>query len=126
LAIRLRPQRALRTRFPGSKLRRAGPPIESQGQPLAKGANRSSNRRKLEPNTAISRKQFYLKAHTLYLSAQDRCELIRSRAVMARFASSITTNPDLLPVGFVWLRHSGRWLWATGLLLARLWTLAGL
>jgi hypothetical protein len=40
------------------------------------GMTRSSDRRKFEPNTAISGKQFYLGARTLYLlSMRDRCKL---------------------------------------------------
>src|ERR1700676_179877 len=43
--------------------------------------NSGSNRRKFEPNTAISGKQFYLRVHILYLSTRDRCELFRCCAL---------------------------------------------
>src|SRR6267378_3161431 len=50
---------------------------------LGQGANRSSDRSKFEPNTAIADKQSYLRAHILYLSTHDRCELFRCCALSA-------------------------------------------
>src|SRR6266481_2422994 len=43
--------------------------------------NSGSDRRKFEPNTAIADKQSYLRAHILYLSTHDRCELFRCCAL---------------------------------------------
>src|SRR5712664_3263821 len=48
---------------------------------LGQGANRSPDRRKFEPNTAIADKQSYLRAHILYLSTHDRCELFQCCAL---------------------------------------------
>ena len=41
----------------------------------------ASDRRKFEPNTAISGKQSYLSAYILYLSTRDRCGLFRCCAL---------------------------------------------
>ncbi len=64
------------------------------------GMTRSSDRRNFEPKAAISSKQFHPEARTLRLSTRDRCELF-----CPLLASSITTKPDLLPVGFAWPRR---------------------
>ena len=74
--------------------------------------------RKFEPNTAISSKQFYLGARTLYLlSMRDRCKLgpapcgpVRSVDHHETQTSSLSVSPrlDIL----------GRWLCATGFLLS--------
>src|SRR6266436_9006222 len=45
--------------------------------------NSGSDRRKFEPNAAIAGKQSYLRAHILYLSTRDRCELFRCCALSA-------------------------------------------
>ena len=71
---------------------------------------RKSDRRKFEPNTAISGKQSYLRAYILYLSTRDRCGLFRCCALRPLLAWSIIAKTDLLPAGFAGLRHLGRWL----------------
>src|SRR5258706_4359416 len=65
-------------------------PPTDQDQRLARGANRSSNRRKLEPKAAISCKQFCLKARTLHwLSMPDTARNIAMMKTLA-LAASIT------------------------------------
>src|SRR6266436_5009191 len=94
-------------------------------KPLAKAANRSSDRRKFEPNTAISGKQSYLRAHILYLSTRDRCEPFRCCALSApcslrRSSRNQASSPSVsLGLGI----SAGGFL-PPAFLLSRVWLLA--
>jgi len=69
------------------------------------GMTRSSDRRKFEPNTAISGKQFYPEAPTLHLSTRDRCELfapcsLRRSSRNQTSSQSVSLGLGIRPVAF--------------------------